>query len=73
MKGGENEMNSYAEYQLWLAKERREDEYRVAAAARQFARPASQPNRFRRFAGQSIVRVGERLAGEPNLGLARSR
>ncbi|HET9345079.1 MAG TPA: hypothetical protein VFO05_05190 [Candidatus Limnocylindrales bacterium] len=66
-------MNSYAKYQLRLAKERREDEYRVAADSRRFARPSSQPNRFRRFAGQSIVRLGERLVGDPNLELARSR
>jgi hypothetical protein len=63
-------MQSYAEYQLRLVKERHEQEFREAAEARRFARP-SQP--IRRAVGQSIVRIGARLAGEPGLGLARSR
>jgi hypothetical protein len=63
-------MNEYAKYQLRLAKERREDEFREAAAFRLFARP-SRPIRQR--VGQSIVRMGERLAGEPSLELARFR
>ncbi len=63
-------MNDYATYQLRLAKERRVDEFRQAAEARQFARP-SRPVRKR--IGQSIVRLGERLAGEPSLELARFR
>jgi hypothetical protein len=70
MKGGENEMNSYAKYQLRLAKERRDDEFREAAEARRFAGP-SKP--LRRSLGQSIVRIGERLAGEPSMELARFR
>ncbi len=63
-------MNSYAKYQLRLAKERRDDEFREAADARRFARP-SKP--LRRSLGQSIVRIGERLAGEPSMELARFR
>jgi hypothetical protein len=70
MKGGENEMKRFAKYQLQLAKERRFDEYRLAADARRVER-TSQP--LRRSVGQSIVRIGERLAGEPSLELARSR
>jgi Skp family chaperone for outer membrane proteins len=63
-------MNDYAKYQLRLAKERRTDEFRQAADARRFARP-SRPIRQR--VGQSIVRMGERLAGERSLELARFR
>jgi hypothetical protein len=63
-------MNAYAQDQLRLAKERRYDEFRQAADARRFARP-SQP--LRRSVGQSLVRIGERLAGEQSLELARFR
>ena len=63
-------MNDYAKYQLRLAKERRNDEFREAAEARQFSRP-SRPVRQR--VGQSIVRLGERLSGEQSLELARFR
>jgi hypothetical protein len=70
MKGGENEMNQYANYQLRLVKERRNEEMKQAENARRFARP-SKP--LRRSVGQSIVRFGERLAGEQPLELARFR
>jgi hypothetical protein len=70
MKGGENEMNHYANDQLRLAKERRNEEMKQAADARRFARP-SKP--LRRSVGQSIVRFGERLAGEQPFELARFR
>ncbi len=63
-------MNHYANDQLRLAKERRNDEMKQAENARRFARP-SKP--LRRSVGQSIVRFGERLAGEPSLELARFR
>ena len=63
-------MNNYANYQLRLVQERRNDEIKQAADARRFARP-SKP--LRRSLGQSIVRFGERLAGEQPLELARSR
>ena len=56
---------------LYLANEARDRELRDAARAR---RVPSRPRRSVRLAvGQSLVRVGERLAGEPNLELARSR
>ena len=56
---------------LYLANEARDRELRYAARAR---RVPSRPRRsFRLAVGQSIVRVGVRLAGEPNLELARSR
>ena len=56
---------------LYLANEAREREMREAARARRVPR---RPRRSVRLAvGQSLVRVGERLAGEPSYGLARSR
>ena len=63
-------MQIYAEYQLRLVNERHEQEIRQAAQARLFARPSQS---IRQAVGQSIVRIGERLAGEPSLELARSR
>ena len=63
-------MNNYAKVQLRLVQDRRNEEIRQAAEARRFAGP-SKP--IRRSVGQSIVRFGERLAGEPSLELARSR
>jgi hypothetical protein len=70
MKGGDNEMQTFAEYQLRLVNERHAEEFRQAAEARRFARPSQS---IRQTVGQSIVRIGERLAGEPSLELARSR
>ena len=56
---------------LYLANEERSRAYREAELRRQVVR---QPRRsFRLAVGQSLVRVGERLVGEPNLELARSR
>ena len=56
---------------LYLANEERDRAYRAAELRRQVPR---QPRRSVRLAlGQSLVRVGERLVGEPNLELARSR
>ena len=56
---------------LFLANDLREREYRAAERARLVKR---QPRRsVRQAVGQSLVRVGERLVGEPNLELARSR
>jgi hypothetical protein len=56
---------------LYLANEERNRAYREAELRRQVVR---QPRRSVRLAvGQSLVRVGERLVGEPNLELARSR
>ena len=56
---------------LYLATAAREDDLRAAANARRVRR---QPRRsFRLAVGQSLVRVGERLAGEQSLELARFR
>ena len=56
---------------LYLANAAREDDLRAAADARRVAR---RPRRsFRLAVGQSLVRVGERLAGEQSLELARFR
>jgi hypothetical protein len=70
MKGGDDEMQTYAEYQLRLVNERNAEQFRQAAEARLFARPSPS---LRQAVGQSIVRIGVRLAGEPSLELARSR
>jgi len=56
---------------LFLANDARDREIRDAARAR---RVPSQPRRsIRQAVGQSLVRVGARLAGEPSLELARFR
>jgi hypothetical protein len=56
---------------LYLANDARERDLRAAAEARRVPR---QPRRsLRQVAGRSLVRVGERLAGERSLELARFR
>jgi hypothetical protein len=70
MKGGENEMQSFANIQLRLINERRAEDFRLAAISRRYETPAPS---IRRAIGTSIVRFGTRLAGEPTYGLARSR
>ena len=56
---------------LYLANEARDRELRAAARAR---RVQNQPRRsVRQAVGQSLVRAGEWLVGDPNLELARSR
>jgi hypothetical protein len=56
---------------LYLVNDAREREFRAAARARQVAR---QPRRsVRQAVGQSLVRVGERLAGDQSFELARLR
>jgi hypothetical protein len=56
---------------LYLANDARDREMRDADRAR---RVLSQPRRsIRQAVGQSLVRVGARLAGEPSLELARFR
>jgi hypothetical protein len=66
-------MNERQQYPLalYLANDRRDREFRAAARERNVP---SQP-RFpvRRFVGQSVVRFGQRLAGEANLKPVRSR
>ncbi len=56
---------------LYLANAAREDDIRAAADARRAPR---QPRRsVRQAVGRSLVRAGERLAGEPSFELARLR
>jgi Trk K+ transport system NAD-binding subunit len=70
MKGGENEMQSFANIQLRLINERHAEDFRLAAISRRHETP--RPS-IRRAIGTRIVRFGTRLAGEPTYGLARSR
>ena len=56
---------------LYLVNDAREREFRAAARARQVAR---RPRRsVRQAVGQSLVRAGERLAGDQSFELARLR
>jgi hypothetical protein len=74
MKGGEKTMQSFADYQLRALREQREREYRQADLVRRVrvSRSASSYS-VRQTVGRSFVRLGERLAGESSLELARSR
>ena len=65
------ENRSHFPLALYMVNADHEREYRAAARRRLVA---SKPRRsVRQAVGQSLVRVGERLVGEPNLELARSR
>jgi hypothetical protein len=55
---------------LDLARERREDQIRDAARRRLIG---SQVPSLRRSIGRAIIRIGERMAAEQSLSLARSR
>ena len=55
---------------LDLARERREDQIRDAARQRLIG---SQSPSLRRSIGRTIIRIGERMAAEPSMPLARSR
>jgi hypothetical protein len=55
---------------LDMARERREDEIRDAARQRQLG---SSSMSLRRSLGRAIIRIGERMAAEPSLSLARQR
>lgn len=55
---------------LELARDRQEE--LIAAAARERRAPRSQES-FRRSIGRRVIAVGERIAAEPALELARSR
>jgi hypothetical protein len=73
MKGGEIDMENRQLYPLalYLANAARERERRAAADERRVPR---QPRpSVRRSVGQSLVRFGERLAGEAHLEPARFR
>ncbi len=56
---------------LFLAQDRREREFRAMELERSV--PRRSPPSIRQSIGQSFVRLGERLAGEPTLEPARSR
>jgi hypothetical protein len=56
---------------LYLANDRREREFRAMALERSVPRQ-SRPS-VRQSVGQSFVRFGARVAGEPNLKPVRSR
>jgi hypothetical protein len=56
---------------LYLANDARDREMRDADRARRV--PSQQRRSIRQAVGQSLVRVGARLAGEPSLELARFR
>jgi hypothetical protein len=73
MKGGEKQMNEKQMYPLalYLANDRRNRELRAAERARRV--PSQARPSVRQTVGQSFVRFGTRLAGEPNLKPVRSR
>ena len=56
---------------LELARLRREDEIREAAQRRLVGRSSS--TSLRRSVGRTIIRIGERMAAEPSMSLARPR
>ena len=56
---------------LELARERREEQIRETARQRLVAQ-SSTPS-LRRSVGRTIIRIGERMAAEPSMSLARSR
>ncbi len=63
-------MQNHARYRLQLSQERIERDIEHAAAMRRAARSDTS---IRRSVGHRIIRLGERLAAEPSLELARSR
>jgi hypothetical protein len=63
-------MNAYADHRLRLANERISERLHAASIARLVQ---SQPSTIRRSIGHSIIRIGERLAAEPNLRPVQSR
>ena len=56
---------------LYLANDRRQREYRALELERSVPRQPRMP--VRQSVGQSVVRFGERVSGEPNLKPVRSR
>ena len=66
-------MQSFADYQLRALREQREREYRQAELARRVrVNRSGSSYSVRQTVGRSVVRLGERVAGE-SLELARSR
>jgi hypothetical protein len=64
MKGGENTMHSYGNAQLRLANDRIRDRIDEARRARLAGR--DERSSLRRSVGNSMIRIGERLAAEPS-------
>ena len=63
-------MNLSVLYALDIARERREQAYEQAAEERRYSKP--RPS-VRRSLGYRVIAVGQRIAAEPSLELARSR
>jgi hypothetical protein len=70
MKGGENKMQNHVYLAVALAREHQRREIERAASERRFLAP--RPS-VRRSIGRRVIAVGQRIAAEPSLGLARSR
>ena len=64
MKGGENTVKSYGEIQLRLANMRVQERIDEASRARLAVR--DERSSLRRSVGNSMIRVGKRLAAEPS-------
>jgi len=64
MRGGENRVQNYGSFQLRLANDRIRERIDEASRARLVARD-ERPS-LRRSVGQSMIRLGERLAAEPS-------
>jgi hypothetical protein len=63
-------MQSQIQSALFVARDQRERDIAQAAIERRFASP--RPS-IRRFVGRRVIAVGQRIAAEPSLELARSR
>jgi hypothetical protein len=64
MKGGETTMHGYGQVQLRLANDRIRERIDEASRARLAGR--DERSSFRRSVGNSMIRIGERLAAEPS-------
>ena len=64
MKGGENTLQSYGNHQLRLANMRIQERIDEASRARVTGR--DERSSLRRSVGNSMIRVGKRLAAEPS-------
>ena len=59
-------------YALDLARERQAQAIEAAAIERRHRRPRPRPS-IRRSVGRRVIAIGQRIAAEPSLELARSR